>query len=103
MPPMKRIPKFTVVTLILTVFALPAISTAQAQPAQIENSTLLVSTNAKTGAYTVREKTGPVRLSADVAAKVNGQWLHSTDYPKHAVSSSAAAEGTPQLTIVHSG
>src|SRR5947208_5092310 len=100
---MTKTPDFTAVALILIGFTLPCILAAQAPPAQIENSALLVSINSKTGAYTVREKSGPVRLSADVAAKVNGQWLHSADYPKHAVSSSAAAEGTPQLTITHSG
>jgi len=100
---MTKSPKFTVIALTLIGFTLPCISTAQAQPAQIENPTLLVSISSKTGAYTVREKSGPVRLTADVAAKVNRQWLHSTDYPKHAVSSSAAAEDTPQLTITHSG
>jgi alpha-galactosidase len=105
MPLMTKIPLLTVLTLILVGVgsALPRNSAAQAQPAQIENSALLVSVNSKTGAYTVREKTGPVRLTADVAAKVNGQWLHSADYPKHAVSSTAAAEGTPQLAIAHSG
>jgi alpha-galactosidase len=99
---MTKTPKFTLIALILIGFALPQAFAAQAQPAQIENSTLLVSVNSKTGAYTIREKSGPVRLTADVAAKVNGQWVHSADYPKHAVSSSAAAEGTPELTITHS-
>jgi hypothetical protein len=80
-----------------------AASAAQAPPPQIENSALLAVANAKTGAYTLREKSGPAHLTADAAAKVNGSWLHSTDYAKHAVSSSAAAEGTPQLTITHSG
>jgi hypothetical protein len=100
---MTKSPKFTVVAIILSALALPQISTAQAQPSQIENSALLVSINSKTGAYTVREKSGPAHLTADVAAKVNGQWLHSANYPKHAVLSSAAAEDTPQLTITHSG
>jgi alpha-galactosidase len=102
-PPMTKIPKFNVFALILIGLMLSNILAAQAQPAHIENSTLLVSVNSKTGAYTIREKSGPVRLTADVAAKLNGQWVHSSDYPKHAVSSSAAAEGTPELTITHSG
>jgi len=100
---MTKTSKFTLIALILIGFALPQAFGAQAQPAQIENSTLLVSVNSKTGAYTIREKSGPVRLTADVAAKVNGQWVHSADYPKHAVSSSAAAEGTQELTITYSG
>ena len=102
---MTKIPLLAVLALILVGVgsALPRNSAAQTQPAQIENSALLVSVSSKTGAYTVREKAGPVRLTADVAAKINGQWVHSADYPKHAVSSTAAAEGTPQLTITHSG
>lgn len=93
----------TAVSLILVVFAAVAASASQAPATQVENSALLVVANAKTGAYTLREKSGPAHLTADVAAKVNGRWLNSTDYPKHAVSSSSAAEGTPQLTITHSG
>lgn len=100
---MTKTSKFNVVPLILIGFALPNILAAQVRPAQVENSTLLVSINAKSGAYTIREKSGPVRLTADVAAKVNGQWVHSADYPKHAISPSAAAEGIPELTITHSG
>jgi alpha-galactosidase len=103
MPIMTKTSQFNVVALILIGFALPNILAAQARPAQVENSTLLVSINAKSGAYTIREKSGPVRLTADVAAKVNGQWVHSADYPKHAISSSAAAEGTPELTITNTG
>ena len=92
----------TAVSLTLIIAAAVA-SAAQAPTPQIENSALLVVTNAKTGAYTVREKSGPAHLTAEVAAKVNGRWLHSTDYPRHGVSSSPAAEGLPQLTITHSG
>ena len=102
---MTKIPLLTLMALILVGvgYADPRNSAAQTQPARIENSTLLVSVNSKNGAYTVREKTGPVRVTADVAAKVNGQWLHSTDYPKHTVSPTAATESTPGLTIAHSG
>src|SRR5438874_1105755 len=99
-----RSPKrsMTAVSLTLIVAAMVA-SAAQAPLPQLENSALLVVANPKTGAYTVREKSGPAHLTAEVAAKVNGRWLHSTDYPRHGVSSSPAAEGLPQLTITHSG
>jgi len=100
---MMKNPRFTVAALILIGFAPSRVPAAQIQPTQIENSALLVSINANTGAYTVREKIGPVRLTSDVAAKVNGKWLHSADYPGHAVSSSAATADTPQFTIAHSG
>ncbi len=94
----------TAISLTLAVSAVVA-SAAQAPPLQIENSSLLVVASAKTGAYTLREKIGPALLTADVATKVNGRWLHSTDYPKHAVSRSAVAEGDhgPELTVTHSG
>ena len=90
--------------LSLAVFAVAA-SGSQAPTTQIEDSAVLVFANAKTGAYTLREKNGPAHLTADVAAKVNGRWLSSTDYPKHSVSSLAAADGdqTPRLTVTHSG
>jgi len=94
----------TVVSLTLVVFVAVALA-AQSPPTQVENSALLVVANAKTGAYTLREKTGPAQLTAGIAAKINGRWLHSSDYPKHNVSSSSAEPGahTPELTITHSG
>jgi sulfur carrier protein ThiS len=65
----------------------------------ITNSDLEVSANARTGQYIVRQKAGPSSLTAGVAAKVNGRWLHSSDYPQHAVS----APSNDVLSIVHSG
>lgn len=90
------------IPLTLVLFAVAA-SAAQAPPAQIENSALVLVANARTGAYTLREKSGPAHLTPDAAAKVNGRWIHSSDYPRHSALPSYAAEGAPQLTITHSG
>jgi hypothetical protein len=65
----------------------------------ITNSGLEVSANPRTGQYTVRQKAGPGTLTNGVAAKVNGRWLHSIDYPQHAISS--PSNGV--LSVVHSG
>ncbi|WP_158941342.1 PKD domain-containing protein [Granulicella sp. S190] len=52
-----------------------------------QNSSLEVTANAADGRYTVSRSgsTSPV-LRAAAAIKVNGKWLHASDYPKHAVS-----------------
>jgi alpha-galactosidase len=93
------------VSLTSVLFVAVAALAAKAPITQIENSGLLVAASAKTGAYTLREKSGPAHLTADVAAKINGRWLHSSDYPTHTVSQSFAVEGdhTPELTVKHSG
>lgn len=87
---------------LLNLFAVLACS-AQTNPASLENSGLAVSINTRTGAYTVREKGGAARLTAGVAAKVNGRWLHSSDYPAHEVSSSEPGDHLAGLTVTHSG
>jgi alpha-galactosidase len=86
----------------LNLFAAIACS-AQTNPASLENSGLALSVNTRTGAYTVREKAGPARLTAGVSAKVNGRWLHSSDYPAHEVSSSEPGDHLAALTVTHSG
>jgi alpha-galactosidase len=102
-PAEKRI--MIAVSLTSVVFVALVASAAQAPPTQVENSALLVAGNAKTGVYTLREKTGPAQLTAGTAAKINGRWLHSGDYPKHITSPSSAADSNhaPELTITHSG
>jgi alpha-galactosidase len=72
---------------------------------QIENSELLIQARDTSGQYTLRERSGTAQLTAGIAAKVNGGWLHSSDYPKHSVGSSLG-EGTaddPELTITNTG
>ena len=66
----------------------------------LQTESLRLEVNAQNGSYTLRQQNGPAQLRAGVAAKVNGQWLHSGDYPKHLVSSSA--DGA-ELTITNSG
>jgi alpha-galactosidase len=93
------------IALTLVICSAAVVVSGQTSPTQVENSALLVAANAKTGAYMLREKIGPAQLTAGTAAKINGRWLHSSDYPKHAVTSSPAAEADqpPQLSVTHSG
>jgi alpha-galactosidase len=95
----------TPVSLALVVLVAAVASAGQSPAAQIENSALLVAANAKNGTYTLREKIGPAQLTANIAAKINGRWLHSSDYPTHTVLRSPTAQGdyNSELTITHSG
>ncbi len=93
---------------VLTTVAALAASTslwAETGATQIENSQLLVRANATAGQYSLQEQIGPARFTAGIAAKVNGRWLHSTDYPKHLVRSSpmAGAANDSELTITNTG
>ena len=78
---------------------------AETGTAQIENSELLIRADGATGQYTLQERTGPAQFTAGIAAKVNGHWLHSNDYPKHSVRSSpsVAAADYSELTISNTG
>ena len=72
---------------------------------QIENSGLLIRANSAVGQYTLQERTGAARFTAGIAAKVNGSWLHSSDYPQHSAHS-ASGSGTDydsELTITNTG
>jgi len=72
---------------------------------QIENSELLIRADGATGQYTLQERTGAAQFTAGIAAKVNGRWLHSSDYPKHSLRSSpgATAADDSELTITNTG
>lgn len=78
---------------------------AQTGVAQIENSGLLIRANATAGQYILQERTGPAQFTAGIAAKIDGRWVHSTDYPKHSVQSSpdATAADHSELTITNTG
>ena len=73
--------------LILSAFSPLALAAVSAQP-QGANLQLTAGTD---GSYTLSAPgiSAPV-LSATAAAKVNGRWLHATDYPKHLVTTAAA-------------
>lgn len=53
-----------------------------------EQSPLTVSVDAH-GAYILGAPDKPTLVSG-VAAKIDGEWIHSTDYPKHAVENSVS-------------
>jgi hypothetical protein len=71
----------------------------------MESPELLVEASRTAGTYTLQLRTGGARFTAGVAAKVNGGWLHSRDYPTHTVSSASVPDAgqTLELTIVNSG
>jgi alpha-galactosidase len=60
-----------------------------------------------TGDYAIGQAgKGADVLTAGVAAKVNGRWLHASDYPKHAVTESVANDDlgmAHEWTVRHSG
>ena len=72
---------------------------------QIENSGLLIRANSAVGQYTLQERTGAARFTAGIAAKVNGSWLHSSDYPQHSAhsASGSGADYDSELTITNTG
>ena len=78
---------------------------AQTPSLRIEGPDLLAEASRTAGTYTLQQRTGGARFTAGVAAKVNGRWLHSTDYPTHTVSSASVPDvnQVPELTLVNSG
>jgi alpha-galactosidase len=90
----------------VTLFALfCAKSSAQEMP--IKYGDLAIEANRTTGAYTLSTTT-QVRdaLTAGVAAKVNGSWLRSAEYPKHIVAETWFQDDLGQgrqLTVTNTG
>lgn len=76
-------------------------------PSRIENAAAVIEVNGSTGAYTIRGG-GPAAASitARIGAKVNGQWIYSSDYPQHRVTQSSFPEEAgagSQLSVVNTG
>lgn len=87
---------------ILAILCTGVALTAAAENSQLQNEQLRIEASAQNGSYTLRQQNGPAQIAAGTAAKVNGEWLHASDYPKHAIAS-ANVDGTEQLTITNSG
>src|SRR5882724_5867255 len=68
---------------------------------------LRVTVNPTTGDYTIGQPgTTSDVLTATVAAKVDGRWLHARDYPKHSITESIANDdlgAAHEWTVKHSG
>ena len=90
---------------ILALLAICSALWAETGLTQLENSALVIRAGPGAGQYTLQERPGIAQLTAGIAAKVNGHWLHSGDYPRHSVSSSLGAAGADdrELTITNSG
>ena len=82
-------------------YAIPAEDTTSASRG------LRVTVSPTTGDYAIgqADNVGGV-LTANVAAKVDGQWLHARDYPRHSITESTANEDlgmAHEWTVRHSG
>jgi len=89
---------------LLASFTAAALDDSSPATTKIENGTLLIDANSKTGTYTVRSKQNPqVWFTATVAAQVNHRWLHSTDYPQQEIRESDDPGAGSQLTITYGG
>ncbi len=68
---------------------------------------LRVTVNPATGDYAIGQPgTASDVLTATVAAKVDGRWLHARDYPKHSITESVANDDlrpAHEWTVRHSG
>jgi alpha-galactosidase len=91
--------------ILLTLFFMATSATAQAS--KIENSTLLIDADPKSGAYTIREKDNPhVLFSAAIAAEIDHHWLRAGNYPQHEIKTSSFNDklgAGSELAIVYTG
>lgn len=72
---------------------------------KIENAQLSIEITSGSGNYTVRDHQGD-SFTARIAAKVNGNWIFSTDYPQHHVTTSTFNDelgAGDQLIVIHGG
>lgn len=73
---------------------------------QLTNDTLSVAVNAKDGSYQFSKKGERAVLTSAVAARINGQWLRPSDFPKHEAKESTFSDalGTGrQITLTCAG
>ena len=88
-------------------FAGPLQAFPQNNGTAMRNADLIVEANPSTGAYTIATLGQPSdSLTAGVAAKVNGAWLKSSDYPRHEISRASFNAGgvsEQDLVITDSG
>ena len=77
-----------------------------AQQLQLTNNELSLTVNAQEGSYQLSLQGGQSVLRSRVAAQVDRQWLHSSDYPRHQASESAFEDDLGsgrQVTVTCSG
>ncbi|MBV9480657.1 MAG: alpha-galactosidase [Acidobacteria bacterium] len=77
------------------------------QPVRLQNRDLVVEANQEDGSYIIGFMgDGGSSLSARPAAKINGSWIFSTQYPKHTAASSEIADSlgqSSQILLTNSG
>src|ERR1700728_4304580 len=74
--------------ILLTLVVLACVGTEWSMPCFAQDQALRVAVNPE-GRYSIgRSGSTELALTAGVAAEVDGRWLHSADYPQHAVKKS---------------
>ena len=87
---------------VISVVVLSLAATAQKRSAvRVQNSDLSVEVNQADGSYTIRfAADNGSSLSARVGAKINGNWIASAQYPKHAAVASEVADNLGQSSQI---
>ena len=84
-------------SLLAVLFTLALTATAENRDTlhlvTIQNSELVIETSQADGTYTVRStEKAPLSVAARVGAKINGQWVFSTQYAQHKAVTSAVVD-----------
>src|SRR5208282_4605579 len=90
----------------IAILAVALIVVTPCRAQQLTNDKLSLSVNAKDGRYQLAVRGGQIILTSRVAAQVNHQWLHSTEYPRHQVTESPFSDelGSGRaITVTNSG
>lgn len=95
------------VAISLLMLSLVAAAQDRRSPVRVQNSDLVVEANQGDGSYTIRfAPDNGSSLTAGIAAKINGKWISSAQYPKHTAVTSDVADGlgqSSQLLLTNMG
>src|SRR5207302_1274701 len=98
-----RILAFTLVLL----FTVGAAAQSGRGLVRVQNSDLVIEVNQADGTYSIRATQDRTRfVTARIGAKINGQWVFSTEYPKHAALASEVADilgQSSQILLTNTG
>ena len=98
-----RILAFTLVLL----FTVGAAAQSGRGLVRVQNSDLVIEVNQADGTYSIRATQDRTRfVAARIGAKINGQWVFSTEYPKHAALASEVADilgQSSQILLTNTG
>jgi alpha-galactosidase len=97
--------KFLRVTAMASALAMP-VCAAPASASKLENWAISLSANPKDGSYQLGVKGGQTILTSRIGARLNGEWVYSSDYSRHEVSEANFTDelGPGQtITVTNSG